>query len=161
MWLYEYADEPWCALPEVSFRKPTPLSRPRIAIPLRAISYGKWETGLYSTAAKWHIHTEFQLEPNEAAVRNSASTNDPHAFIENQTKHAILAHEQSFPYVQNDVSQKVPFRTQHISPETAVATEKHRKIYFIILLKPQNRQLCELNMLMKKLRITELIAPRT
>ena len=46
--------------------------------------------------------------------------------------HAILAHEQSFPYVQNDVSQKVPFRTQHISPETAVATEKHRKIYFII-----------------------------
>ena len=46
--------------------------------------------------------------------------------------HAILAHEQSFPIVLKDASQKVPFRTQHISPETAVATEKHRKIYFII-----------------------------
>ena len=90
----------------------------------------------YPTAAKWHIHTEFHLEPNEAAVRNSASTNDPHAFFKNQTKHAFLAHEQSFPYVLNDASQKVPFRTQHISPETAVATETHRKIYFIILLKP-------------------------
>ena len=65
-----------------------------------------------------------------------ASTNDPHAFIKNQTKHAVLAHEQSFPYVLNDASQNVPFRTQHISPETAVATETHRKIYFIILLKP-------------------------
>ena len=50
--------------------------------------------------------------------------------------HAILAHEQSFPYVLNDTSQKVSFRTQHISPEKAVATETHRKIYFIILLKP-------------------------
>ena len=48
--------------------------------------------------------------------------------------HTILAHEQSFPYVLNDASQKVPFRTQHISPETAVATETHRKIYFIIFL---------------------------
>lgn len=81
--------------------------------------------------------SKYRLEFVDSATRNSTYTADLHAFFENQTKHAILAHEQSFPYVLNDASQKVPFRTQHISPETAVATETHRKIYFIILLKPQ------------------------
>ena len=79
---------------------------------------------------------KFKLKLQDSTVRNGASTNDPHDFIKNLNKHAILAHEQSFPYVLSNASQKVPFRTQHISPETAVATETHRKIYFIILLKP-------------------------
>lgn len=60
------------------------------------------------------------LKQQDSAVRNGASTDEPHDYVEDQTKHAILDHEQSFPYALNNASQDVPLGTPRIEPRIRI-----------------------------------------
>ena len=62
-----------------------------------------------------------------------ASTDEPHDYVEDQTKHAILDHEQSFPYALNNASQDAPLGTPRIEPRTSCCYgNTSQNIYYFI-----------------------------